>query len=87
MQPMLASLTGSQFGIDQSLFMQQLPHLSGLLSLQVDGLLPGDEGGTVRIRKDGRVGLRYPFSDGCGSLAATAVGRRGGWSDEARGVT
>ncbi len=61
MQPMLASLTGAQFGRDQQQFMAELPRLSGLIALQVDGLLPGDDGGTVRIRPDGRVGLQYPI--------------------------
>jgi choline dehydrogenase-like flavoprotein len=40
--------------------MQRLPHLSLFLSLHVDGLLPGDEGGTVSLRPDGRMRLDYP---------------------------
>lgn len=61
MQPMLASLTGSEQGLEQAEFMQRLPHLSGLISLQVDGLLPGDDGGTLTLRGDGRLHLDYPF--------------------------
>jgi choline dehydrogenase-like flavoprotein len=30
------------------------------LALQVDGILPGDEGGTTVLRSDGRPGLHYP---------------------------
>jgi hypothetical protein len=42
-------------------FMAQLPHSAGILALSVDGLLPGDEGGTVTLRDDGRVRLDYPL--------------------------
>ncbi len=61
LQPMLASVAASQIGAPLAAFMQALPHLSGLLALTVDGLLPGDEGGTTRLGSDGRIVVDYAF--------------------------
>lgn len=61
LQPMLASLTSSLLGRAQADFMAMLPHLGVLIALMVDGLLPGDEGGTVSLRSDGRIRLDYPI--------------------------
>ena len=48
-------------GHDQVAFMRQLPFLGVLIALQVDGLLPGDDGGTVSLREKGRIVLDYPI--------------------------
>lgn len=66
LQPMLAAVAAPQAGRDLQGFLTQLPHLSALLGLSVDGVLPGDDGGTVGLRRDGRIRLDYPIS---GALA------------------
>jgi choline dehydrogenase-like flavoprotein len=60
LQPMIASTSFHAFGQQHHQFMAQLPYSAGILALSVDGLLPGDEGGTVTLRDDGRVRLDYP---------------------------
>lgn len=60
-QPMLAATAMSAFGTSEADFMGKLPHLSGYLALSVDGLLPGDDGGVVSLRADGRVRVDYPI--------------------------
>ncbi len=62
--PLHPMLTGSAmpiFGARQAEEMAHLPHLAGFIALHVDGLLPGDDGGTVHLRGPGRVGLDYPM--------------------------
>lgn len=59
--PVLASLAFSGFGLDTYEFMEKLPNMSAQLALHVDGLVPGDEGGTVSLRKDGRLRVDYPI--------------------------
>ena len=60
MHPMLTASAAGVFASELGDLLQQLPHISGLLALQVDGLLPGDDGGTTTLRPDGRPGLHYP---------------------------
>ncbi len=62
LQPVAASLTGVDFGTRMAATMSELEHLSGVLSLQVDGLVPGDVGGVVTLRPDGRPQLHYPVN-------------------------
>lgn len=59
-QPMLAATAFNGFGLDHQQFVAKLPHLAVLIGLAIDGLLPGDEGGTVSLRDDGRVKVDYP---------------------------
>lgn len=61
MQPMLTSSASLSFGAELERFMEKLPYISSLIALHVDGLLPGDEGGTVSLRSDGRTRLDYPI--------------------------
>jgi len=61
MQPMLASGNLGMGAVLHEL-MSELPYLSGLLGLHVDGLIEGDEGGTVRLDGAGRPVLVYPVS-------------------------
>ncbi len=60
LQPMLASTVFNGFGLEHQEFMADLPHLGAIIALQVDGLLAGDEGGTVSLRRDGRIRVDYP---------------------------
>ena len=60
-QPMLVSTASTLFGAAQRDFLRQLPHLGILLALHADGMLPGEEGGRVTLRGDGRPALSYPF--------------------------
>jgi len=60
MHPMLTASAAGVFGAELDELMRKLPNISGLLALHVDGLLPGDEGGTVTVRPDGRPGIAYP---------------------------
>ncbi|HMV65940.1 MAG TPA: GMC family oxidoreductase [Myxococcota bacterium] len=63
LQPMLASVAFNRSGAALHDLMARLPHVTGLIALSVDGLLPGDEGGTVTLRPDGRMRLDYPISE------------------------
>ena len=58
--PMLIALGTGGFGAAHATFMEQLPHSAAMLGLCVDGLVPGDEGGTVSLRGDGRIRVDYP---------------------------
>ncbi|MCB9778758.1 MAG: GMC family oxidoreductase [Alphaproteobacteria bacterium] len=62
MQPTLMSTTSAIFGALHDELMGQLPHIGVMISLHVDGLLPGDEGGTVSLRSDGRIAIDYPIT-------------------------
>lgn len=59
--PMLAATAYAGFGVEHQAFLARLPHLGVLIGLCVDGLHPGDEGGTVSLRKDGRIRVDYPI--------------------------
>jgi choline dehydrogenase-like flavoprotein len=72
LQPMLASVAFNRFGATLHELMGQLPHAASGLALMVDGLLPGDEGGTVSLHADGRPKVDYPIS------AALSEGFRAG---------
>ncbi len=61
MQPMLAASAGWMHGEDLERMMARLPNLSAILALHVDGLLPGDEGGTIGLKSDGRIDIAYPI--------------------------
>ncbi|NCG19422.1 MAG: GMC family oxidoreductase [Rhodobacterales bacterium] len=62
LHPMLAAASSGMFGLEAQAFLKQMPYLSPLISLCVDGLVPGDEGGTVSLKSDGRIQLDYPIS-------------------------
>lgn len=57
--PMLLSTGGSWFGEEHRQLMTRLPHAGLPLALAIDGLLPGEEGGRVRVDRDGRMRLEY----------------------------
>ncbi len=63
LQPMLAGSGALAFGETQQQMMSQLPNLSVLIAIHVDGWVPGDEGGTVSVGSDGRVVVDYPVGD------------------------
>jgi choline dehydrogenase-like flavoprotein len=63
-QPMLASIVATGSGGDTFELMTRLRHLQVMLAIHVDGLLPEEEGGTVRLR-DGaqsRYSIKYAFT-------------------------
>lgn len=62
-QPMLGATAAPLMGPDFQDYMQQLGNLGAIIALHTDGLLAGDEGGTVRLKADGRVELQYAISD------------------------
>lgn len=61
LQPMMASTVGSQFGAEHAAFMGKLGHVGVLIAIGIDGFLPEDVGGAVKIEGDGRVWLDYPI--------------------------
>jgi choline dehydrogenase-like flavoprotein len=61
--PMLAATATTVFGARMHEFMSQLAHVGSAIALSVDGLLPGDEGGTVSLREDGSPRLDYPIRE------------------------
>jgi choline dehydrogenase-like flavoprotein len=63
LHPALASLGFSSFGDAQGRYLENLSHTGVVLALSVDGLLPQDEGGTVRLRSDGRIRFDYPVGE------------------------
>ncbi|MBE2251208.1 MAG: GMC family oxidoreductase [Myxococcus sp.] len=63
-QPMLASTVLTGTGPETLELMAKLKHLNVMLAIHVDGLLPDEEGGTVRLR-DGahsRYAIKYGFT-------------------------
>jgi choline dehydrogenase-like flavoprotein len=61
--PMLASLVATGTGAEAQAMIARLPYLNAMLALQIDGLLPEEEGATVRL-KDGafnRYAINYRF--------------------------
>jgi choline dehydrogenase-like flavoprotein len=60
-QPMLSAVSAPLTGNALVETMRSLGHVSSLLAIHVDGLLPGDDGGTVSLRRDGRVRVDYPI--------------------------
>jgi choline dehydrogenase-like flavoprotein len=75
--PMLAATAAGGFGAAHQAVMAQLPSVSALITLSIDGFLPQEEGGTVSLRRDGRVRVDYPIREeiwealreGCKALA------------------
>ena len=61
--PMLAGVSLPVGGAAQQEAMGLLARTSSMLALHVDGLLPGDDGGTVSLRGDGRARLDYPIPE------------------------
>ena len=61
LHPMLASTATSAIGADLGAFLGNLPFFSALLSLHVDGIMPGDDGGTVTLKAGGQPRLDYPI--------------------------
>ena len=62
LHPGLAATAQPSFGGEARTYMAQLSHIGILLALHVDGLLPGDDGGTVRLKSDGRIAVDYPIT-------------------------
>jgi len=61
LHPMLAAVSLKSFGQAHGAAMTSLRNTSALLALHVDGLLPDDVGGVVRVDEHGRPRLAYPF--------------------------
>ena len=61
-QPMLMAQAAVAHGPLLSEKMKHLPNISALISLSIDGLLDSEAGGTVSVRKDGRMRLDYAFT-------------------------
>lgn len=64
-QPMLASIVVTGTGAETLDLVSRLKHLNVMLGIHVDGLLPDEEGGTVRLR-DGahsRYSMKYAFTE------------------------
>jgi choline dehydrogenase-like flavoprotein len=62
LQPMLAASALCKIGPAQGEFMRQLPNLSALIALMVDGLDPDADGGTISLHSDGRPIIDYAIS-------------------------
>jgi choline dehydrogenase-like flavoprotein len=63
--PMLASLVATGAGAAVQALLSDLPHLQAMIAIAADGLLPDEEGATVRL-KDGaysRFSIDYAFQD------------------------
>jgi choline dehydrogenase-like flavoprotein len=63
--PMLASIVATGSGPQTFELMTKLKHLNVMLAIHVDGLLPEETGGTVRLRAGGysRHSIQYAFTD------------------------
>ncbi len=61
--PMLAAVSVGGFGAVHEEAMRDLPRTAALIALTVDGFLPGEVGGTVSLRGDGRIAIDYPIRD------------------------
>lgn len=63
LQPMLAASSVWASGTQLHELMRSLSHLSVVIALSVDGIVPGDDGGTVSLRHDGRIRVDYPIRE------------------------
>jgi len=63
LHPMMAATAYPGLGEDMARYMSRLPHFAPFIALSVDGLLPGDDGGVVSVRSDGRIQLDYPVRE------------------------
>ncbi|MCA9491446.1 MAG: GMC family oxidoreductase, partial [Myxococcales bacterium] len=70
--PMLAGVSLPVVGAAQTEAMGQLAYSSSLIAICVDGLVPGDEGGVVTVKSDGRPSVAYPFRPELGEAFASA---------------
>lgn len=61
LQPMLAASSGWTSGPDLQDLMRNLGNVSVVIGLMIDGVLPGDDGGTIGLRSDGRIAIDYPI--------------------------
>lgn len=63
--PMLAATTFTGFGTKLVDLLSRLPYVNACIALTVDGLLEGDEGGTVGLRSgsDRRLAFDYPLRE------------------------
>jgi choline dehydrogenase-like flavoprotein len=61
--PVLLGSAMRAAGVSHTTLASRFSHVGLLIALHVDGLIDGDEGGTVSLRADGRVRLDYPISD------------------------
>ncbi|MCA2977828.1 MAG: GMC family oxidoreductase [Myxococcaceae bacterium] len=63
--PMLASIVATGSGDETIELMTKLKHLNVMIAIHVDGLLPEETGGTVRLRRGGygRHSINYAFTD------------------------
>ncbi|MBF5044607.1 FAD-binding protein [Aggregicoccus sp. 17bor-14] len=61
LQPLLASTVLSGIGAQHADTMRQLPHAATCIGISLDGLLPEEQGATVRLRKGsvGRLSIDY----------------------------
>lgn len=62
--PMLASIVSTGTGAQTMELLSRLKYLNVMLAIHIDGLLPDEEGGTVRLRDGGyaRHSIRYPMT-------------------------
>ncbi|MFP2930808.1 GMC family oxidoreductase N-terminal domain-containing protein [Pyxidicoccus sp. 3LG] len=64
--PVLASVTMPGFGAAHQELMEQLPYANAVISITLDGVQPGDDGGTVSLRGEheySRLKVEYPLED------------------------
>jgi choline dehydrogenase-like flavoprotein len=61
--PMLAATASLLHGNELAALMQRQAYVANTIALCVDGVLPGDVGGTVSLRPDGRPKLDYPIGE------------------------
>lgn len=61
-QPMLVSTANLVLGELQQQMLRSLPHTALTIALSVDGVVDGDEGGTVEFKPNGLTTLDYPIT-------------------------
>ena len=72
--PMLAATVGTGVGAPFQAFISRLPHVNAMIAIHIDGLLPHENGGTVRLRDSGygRHSFSYDFVPEFWEAARTA---------------
>lgn len=61
--PMLAGVSLPGIGERKQRDLAALAYTSSMIGLAVDGLVRGDDGGTVTLRSDGRIRVDYPITE------------------------
>ena len=63
LHPLLTSIAMGGAAQEHQRLLMNLPNLAAIATLLIDGLLDGEAGGSVALKKDGRLRIQYPLNE------------------------